>query len=141
MPSIFDVEDIDATLVYSVVSGAEHINFHGSYLVTKYATEDQVIIKATITCHKATQEVMLEIKLNGYVYNTLAELFEVEEGTKEIALNAEVLHSGFGYYYFLIENKVYYLETYMSYWANVGDLVTIIGKKERLAVADYIMHF
>jgi uncharacterized repeat protein (TIGR02543 family) len=128
-----------ASLNYSVLDGSDYVDSYGYFYVTKLADEDQIIyIQAQTILNGVSKTITLEFKLNGYTYSTLNDLFVVEEGTQEIALSATVLYQGFGYFYFLIEDKVYYLESYSYDWISKGDAITIVGKKRVIdGVADY----
>lgn len=127
------------SMIYSVLSGGEYIEFYGNNFSTKLATEDQIIeFNVEISYNGITKNMVLKVHLNGFTAMTLADLFAVEEGTKEIVLEAEVLMSGFGYYYLLIEDKVYYLESYGYSYVNPGDQILLIGQKSLISgKADY----
>jgi uncharacterized repeat protein (TIGR02543 family) len=142
LPSIslpFELEYQNAELTYYILQGSEYLISYGYYYETQYATEDQkIILQAQVTLNSITKTIDLEFDLNGYEYSTLSDLFAIEEGTSEIALEATVLYQDFGYYYFLIEDKVYYLEYYSYDWIETGYEVTIIGKKRVIdGTADY----
>lgn len=127
------------TMTYSVVSGGEFIEFYSNAFSTKLTGEDQIIeLNLEVSYNGITKDMILKVHLNGFTPVTLADLFAVEEGTKEIVLEAEVLMSGFGYYYLLIEDKVYYLESYGYSYVNPGDQILLIGQKSLISgKADY----
>jgi uncharacterized repeat protein (TIGR02543 family) len=127
------------SFVYYVVNGGDYIEFYGNDFSTKLAAEDQIIeFRVEVSYNGITKEAILKVNLNGFTPVTLADLFAVEEGTNEIVLEAEVLMSGFGYYYLLIEDQVYYLETYGYSYVNTGDQILLVGQKSLISgKADY----
>ncbi|MDY3196476.1 MAG: InlB B-repeat-containing protein [Paracholeplasma sp.] len=141
MPFSMDLQEL--ALSYQVVDGEEFIDPYFSpnynYFTTKYASIDQVIVlEVTITLDQLSTSLLLEYQLNGFEFETLESLFELDQSTQEIALEGVVLNKGFGYLYVYVEGEVYYLETYSYGYVNENSIVTIIGRKQTInGEADY----
>lgn len=137
----------DVSISYEVTMGNDYVIYtvqqnYDDYILFLLSPTDQLIeITITVSHGDITKTVSYELYLNGFEIATLDALFLVEPGTKEIALEAQLLYGGFGYCYLLIEDLVYYYDGY-SGWFNPGDTFYIIGKKALVdGVADYTYDF
>ena len=129
----------DATIVATVKSGLDYIDFYGGYFIAKSVSEDQIVeILITIECNTASATTVLEFKINGYTINNFLDLFSTDLGTEEIVLEAEMVLSAWGYHYFKIGDEIYYLETKAYLNAYPGQSVLLIGKKNIIdGIPDY----
>ncbi len=120
----------DLVVEFEFLNGAEYVNYNGGYYETLIAPNDiDLLIQVTVSCNLAEAVTTYTTRLNGFAIGTLNDLFENLPGTNEIALEATVIISGWGYYYLLIDNQIYYLSAYTHSWVNSGDGVLVIGKK------------
>ncbi|MFA7106670.1 MAG: hypothetical protein WC154_05165, partial [Candidatus Izemoplasmatales bacterium] len=129
-PSILN-SNYSIKLTFTIVEGAEFVTDYGSAFEVLQALEDQVLkISVDILVDSiASATFTYEIRINGFTINAFNDLFALDPDLTEIALEATVIYAGWGYYYFLIEEKVYYLEGFLNCWANPGDEVVIVGQK------------
>ncbi|QWC00154.1 InlB B-repeat-containing protein [Mycoplasmatota bacterium] len=129
----------DAKITPSVKTGADYIEFYNDYFIAKMLTEDAMVeILMTVDCGIASKTVVLTYKINGYTLSAFTDLFSLDLGTEEIVLEAELMLSGWGYHYFLINGDIYYLETKAYMDAYPGQLVLLTGKKNIIdGIPDY----
>ena len=109
-PSFFGT----ATINYTLISGNEFVSFfNGVNMNFALMPNDGIVeVLLSVTYGTVTLEKTLLFPYEGYAIGTLEDLFAVEDGTLDIALHAYVLHSGWGWAYFVVDGYIYYLEDY-----------------------------
>jgi uncharacterized repeat protein (TIGR02543 family) len=123
-------QNFPIVLEYEVVENGEFVEFYDTYLYTLEVAENTTVkILVTVTLGEIVKQEYIYVYLKGFRVGTLEELFSLEPGSFEFALEATYLYSEFGLWYFLIEDKVFALEYYGWGWYSKGDMLYIVGKK------------
>lgn len=126
-------------LTYTFVTNGVYAEDYGYGFQALMAPENlDIVLQVDITLNDATASGTITKYLIGFTIGTLDDLFDSASGTPVVALQATVLYSGWGYSYYLIEGKVYYLDAYTSAWVNPGEQVYLVGRKNVInGVANY----
>jgi uncharacterized repeat protein (TIGR02543 family) len=127
------------SMTYTIIQGSEYV-IESTYNIEFLQADDdqEIIVEITINVGSETQTIYISYHLNGFVVQTLDDLFIDEPGTLEIALDAVVLHTEWGLQYYLIDGQIYKLESFMYGSYSRGDKVYIIGYKTVIdGIPDY----
>ena len=142
---VFDNQFGPINIESEIVVGQEYLaydNEKGQFVFMHVDEDKDIVIRVTVSMNGLEKTYEVTYVLNGYVLNTLEELYEVEANTAEIALDAVYLYSIDRHHYFYIENQIYQFEGHLDSYINEDYSVTIIGKKQTInGVSDYTYEF
>ena len=111
----------------------------GYELLVKHANVDTIAtMRLTVTYGTATVTRDFELEVDGYMLNTLDDLFDESVPFDDITLHATLITSKQNYAYFLIDGDVYYYDGYLNVYGSRGDVVILHGKK---AIVDGIINY
>jgi uncharacterized repeat protein (TIGR02543 family) len=124
------INTFNPTITEVIIQGSDYMESYGSYYnALQSPTDIEVVVKVTVTIETESEVFYYSIFINGFEYKTLDDLFLMDLGTFEIALEATVIYTGFDFQYLLIDNQIYALEAFLYGYFMPGDKVTIIGLK------------
>lgn len=127
------------TITYDIISGSEYAFIDGNMLKFYDLSESvEIVLQITVSFGSFEKVFTKMITVNDFALHSLDDLFALVPGTPDIRLQAIVIYQNEDYTYFLIDEKIYYLEGYYFESLMVNSEVYITGKKTIIdGIADY----
>lgn len=122
-----------AIVTYEAMTHPTLFEPRDSQYLVKHSDVDVIsTIRLTVSYQTATVVYDFEVEVDGYVLNTLDDLFDETVAFDEINLEAIVITSDFDYLYVLIDGEVYYYQGHLGIYGDQGSVIVLNGKKSTI---------